>query len=342
MACITPTRSAAAALVAAVALGGLGRPATADDAGSRTIDPPAMSGAARSGELQAVSDLVPPLLTKARQAAGVDEKLNTTLPLDLEFTDSAGKTVKLGDYFAGERPVIIQMAYYRCPKLCGEITKGMVKSMVGLSKDLTIGDDYEAITVSFDSRESPELAAANKAAVVDVLKQTVPQGKVEAGWANLVGDDLNIKRLTDALGYRFGWIPEAQQYSHPAVLVVATPDGRISQYVYGVTYEPQTLRLTLTNASNGTITPSVKDAFILNCFDLDPTTGKYTANAYKLMRLAGVVTVMTMGGIIGFMLLMEKRGKLKRSKYAGTPADDDDVDPDAGDAGTPPRTAFSG
>ena len=286
---------------------------------------PAAGVVARAGDATnatEVQDYVPNLLTKARETAGVDEKLDQALPLDLKLTDSTGKTVTLGDYFTGKRPVVIQMAYYRCPKLCGEISKGMVRSMKSLAGDLTIGEDFEVLTISFDSRESPELAGQNKEAIVDVMKRVSPEASVRDGWHCLVGDDLNIKKLTDTMGYKFGWVAEAQQYSHPAVIVMATPDGRVSRYLYGVTYDPQTLRLTLTNASQGTITPSLKDSFILSCFDFNPSTGKYTATAYTMMRIAGVVTVLVLGCVIGFMLIMEKQGKLRRGKYAGTPIDE--------------------
>ena len=304
--------------------------ARADEA----IPPAPTGGGAASKDATQTADFVPPLLVKARQTAGIDEKLDAKLPLDLQFTDSSGKTVRLGDYFTGKRPVVIQMAYYRCPKLCGEISKGMVRSMKALADDLTIGKDFEVLTISFDSRESPELADANKNAIVDVMKRVSPEESVRDGWACLVGDDLNIKKLTDAMGYRFGWVPEAQQYSHPAAIVVATPDGRVSRYLYTTSYDPQTLRLTLTNASQGTITPSLKDKFILSCFDFDPSTGKYTATAYTMMRLAGATTVVVLASIIGFMLVMERRGKTIRGKYAGTPIDE-------AEPKKPGRTAFS-
>ena len=296
-------------------------------------------GQLRSGDSAPSVDVVPEVMEKARETAGIDERLGQTLPLDLQFTDSTGETVTLGDYFKGDRPVLIQMAYYRCPKLCGEISQGMVRSMRSLASDLEISKDFEVLTISFDSRESAELAAANKEAVVDVLERDWPVEHVEAGWGHLVGDDLNIKKLTDALGYRFGWIAEAQQYSHPAVLVVATPDGKISRYLYGVTFEPQTLRLSLIDGSNGTITPSLKDAFVLSCFDYDPTTGKYTATAYTAMRIAGAVTVVAMAGVIGFMLFVEKKGRLRRHPMAGTPIDE--ADDSEGGQPKPPATAFT-
>jgi protein SCO1/2 len=260
------------------------------------------------------------------------------LPADLVFTDGDGRTVRLGDYFDGERPLVIQMAYYRCPKLCGEISKGMIRSIKSLSEELKISNDFQVVTISFDSRETPALAGANRDAVVEVLGRTAGETAVREGWDFLVGDDVNIKALADALGYRFGWIEEAQQYSHPAAVVVVAPDGTVSRYLYGTSYDPSTLRLSLVDASQGTISPSLKDVFILSCFDYDPAVGKYTATAYTLMRIAGVTTVVTLASIIGFLLIAERRGKLRRLANAGTSIED--LEEQDGQP-RPPRTAFS-
>lgn len=285
---------------------------------------------------------VPEVMQKARAVARVDEKLNERLPLDLQLTDSDGRTVRLGDYFKGERPVVIQMAYYRCPQLCGEITQGMIRSMRSLSEELDIGEDFEVLTISFDSREKAALASANKDATVEVLGRSWPQQNVRDGWQFMVGEDAGIVALTDALGYRFGWIEEAQQYSHPAAVVICTPDGRISRYLYGVGYDPQTLRLSLINASQGTITPSLKDVFVMSCFAYDPQTGKYTPVATKIMRLAGAATVVALVSLVGFMLVLERKGKLLRHPMAGTPAPDNDDDHSEDDRHDPPppRSAF--
>ncbi len=304
-------------------------------------------GTPRTPGSEIPTDYVPPVLEEARQAAGIDDKTGQVAPLDVELTDSWGRPVRLGDYFDGERPVVIQMAYYRCPKLCGEISQGMVRSMKALAQELRIGRDYEVLTISFDTRETPEIASANHAAVVEVLSRVAPREDVRDGWTFLVGDDENIARLTDGLGYRFGWIEEAQQYSHPAAIIVCTPDGKISRYLYGASYDAPTVRLSLIDASQGTITPSLKDIFILSCFDFDPVVGKYTATAYTLMRIAGVTTVLVLASVIGFLLIAEKRGRLRRHKYAGTPADEvapaqETFPGDEGEARRPPRTAFSG
>ena len=299
-----------------------------------------MPGAPRAPGSELPADHVPPVLEEARAAAGIDERAGQPVPADVELIDSTGRTVRLGDYFDGQRPVVIQLAYYRCPKLCGEISKGMVRSMKSLAEDLRIGRDFEVVTISFDSRETPELAAANKDAVVEVLSRVAPAEDVRDGWSFHVADDANIKRLTDALGYRFGWIEAAQQYSHPAAIIVCTPDGKVSRYLYGAGYDTQTVRLSLIEASDGTIRPSLADVFVMSCFDYDPQIGKYTATAYTLMRIAGATTVVTLASVIGFLLIAERRGKLRRLASAGTPAEDDDRD-DV-DKPRPPRTAFSG
>ena len=216
-----------------------------------------------------------------------------------------------------------------------------------VAEELAISEDFEVLTISFDSRETPALAASNKEAVIEVLGRNAGKENVRNGWDFLVGEDANIKALTEALGYRFGWIEEAQQYSHPAAIVVCAPDGTITRYLTGTTHEPQTLRLSLIDASQGTITPSLKDAFILGCFDYDPAIGKYTATAYTLMRIAGATTVVTLAGIIGFLIFAERRGKLRRHPNAGTTIED--LEQEAASAGStrqkdprPPRTAFSG
>lgn len=299
-----------------------------------------MPGAPRQATGDMPSGYVPPLLQKARDAAGIDDRTGEYLPRDIELIDSSGKRVQLGDYFDGRRPVIIQLAYYRCPKLCGEITRGMVDSMANLARELPLGEQYQILTISFDSREKASLAASNKEAVIDVLGRSVPSEAVRTGWSFFVGEDDQLKRLTQAMGYRFGWLAEVEQYSHPAAIVVCTPDGKISRYLYGVSYDTQAMRLSLIGASQGAITPSLKDQFILSCFEYDPTIGKYTPVAMRMMQIAGATTVLVLAGLIGFLVLAERRGRFLRHQYRGTPQDGDDEPDD--DRPPPPRTAFSG
>lgn len=317
-----PRRGAALMLASALLSVAIAPGATAPAADADKASAPTAYGHLRSEDDAPDLQIVPEALKKAREAAGVDERVGQPLALDLTFTDSTGEAVELADFFKGDRPVLLQLAYFRCPQLCGEISQGMIRSMRSLSEELRINADLQVLTISFDTREGPRLAEVNKAAVVEVLSRDWPAADVEAGWDHLVSDDLNVQKLTDALGYRFGWIEEAQEYSHPAALVVLTPDGRVSRYLYGTSFDPQTLRLSLIDASEGTITPSLKDVFILNCFDYDPSTGKYTATAYTLMRVAGGAMVLVMASVIGFLLFAERTGRLRRHPMAGTPVDE--------------------
>jgi protein SCO1/2 len=284
----------------------------------------------------------PEVLERSREVAKVDEKLGDQLPLDAVFTDSSGRQIAVGDLFDGERPVLIQFAYYSCPVLCGEVMNGMVRSMRTLEDELTPGDDFRVVTLSFDSRESVSLAADNKKATVRAMDGSFAAADVEAGWSFLVGDDANIETLTQAAGFNFGWIEEAQEYSHPAVLVLATPDGRVSRYLYGVEYDPQALRLSIIDASDGNLRPSLNDAFVFYCFNFDPSTGKYTATARTVMMFAGGATVLTLGFVVAFLVVAERRGRLGGHPMKGTPMpdDEDDLPPPSADASRP-RGAFT-
>ncbi len=332
-----PTRGIFALLIVVLATAALSARAVDDRAGESPVP-----GAPRKPGVEMPAGYVPPLLQKARDAARVTELTGAYVPGDIVFSDSTGRVVELGEFFSGERPVIIQMAWYRCPALCGEITRGMVRSMRALAGELKLSEDFTVLTVSFDSREPPALAASNKEAVVEVMGRSTSRQSVQEGWHFLVGDDRSINALAEAIGYEFAWIEEAQQYSHPAAIVVLTPDGKISRYLYDANYDPTAMRLTLINASQGTITPGLKDAFILSCFDYNPEIGKYTATARTLMRSAGATTVVTLAGIIGFLLLAERRGKLRRLASRGTSVEDlEEASRDRDDL-PPPRTAFSG
>ena len=262
------------------------------------------------------------ILERSRTEAGVTEKVGNTLPLDATFTDGEGNTVTLGEVLSRGKPVVLQMAYYRCPALCGEVMNGMVSSMRSLAEDLEIRDDFEVVTLSFDSRESPELAQKNKDATVDVMGRTFDEQQVRDGWHFWVGDDLDINRLADAIGFRFSWIPEAQEYSHAGVIVIITPDGVVSRYLHGTKYDRQTLRLSVIEASQGELKPSLEDAFVYYCFSYDPSTGKYTATARTVMMIGGGATVLTMTCVIGFLIVAERSGKLRRHPMAGTPEEE--------------------
>jgi protein SCO1/2 len=226
---------------------------------------------------------VPPQL----QGVRIDQKLGEPVPLDLTFRDERGVTVRLGEYF-GRRPVILVLAYYRCPMLCTQVLNGLVHALweVGLE----MGADFEVVTVSFDPRETPELAAAKKKAYLKRYRQ--PGG--EEGWHFLTGEEPAIRRLTEAVGFHYRYDAANDQFAHASGIMVLTPRGKIARYFYGINYSPRDLRLGLVEASDNKI-GSLADQFLLACFHYDPTTGKYGLAVMNLVRLGGVLTLLALG-----------------------------------------------
>ncbi len=216
------------------------------------------------------------------------EKLDTHIPLDLTFQDEDGKVVRLGDYFTGKRPVILNLGYYRCPMLCGLILNGLTDAM----KDITWtpGQEFEVVSVSFDHRETPPLARLKK----QNYMREYGRPSAAAGWHFLVGKEPQIQALCEAVGYKFRWDDRQNQYAHPSVLVILTPDGRISRYLYGIQFVPQTVRLSLVEASEGKIGSTV-DRVLLYCFHYDADEGRYSLAARRLMSLAAAMTILAMG-----------------------------------------------
>jgi protein SCO1/2 len=229
---------------------------------------------------------------------GIDQKLDSQVPLDLQFFDENGKTVRLGDFF-GQKPVVLSLVYYECPMLCTLVLNGMVRAFRTLS--FNVGDDFEVVTVSFNPRETPALAAAKKAVY---LKEYGRPG-AGRGWHFLTGREDQIKQLTDAVGYRYVYDPKTGQYAHATGIMVLTPKGRVARYFYGIEYSPRDLRLGLIEATNNRIGSPV-DQILLYCVHYDPTTGKYGLVIMNVIRLVGAATVLLIGGFIAVMLLRER------------------------------------
>lgn len=229
------------------------------------------------------------------------QRLDTQLPLDLTFRDESGQTVPLRTYFE-DKPVILSLAYYECPMLCTLVLNGLTSALRALSFD--IGKQFEVVTVSFDPSETAELAAAKKASH---LKDYRRPGS-EAGWHFLTGDEASIRALTEAVGFRYAYDPATKQYAHAAGIIVATPQGRLSRYFYGVEFAPRDLRLGLIEAANGKIGTLV-DQLLLYCFHYDPSTGKYSAVALNSIRAGGLLTVALLGSFIFVMLRRERHGR---------------------------------
>jgi protein SCO1/2 len=240
---------------------------------------------------------------------GIDQKLDAQLPLSLHFKDETGRTVKLGDYF-GKRPVILAPVYYECPMLCTEIVNGLVRSLKAVT--FNPGQEFEVVVFSFDARDTTALAAGKK----DSSLKRYDRKGTEAGWHFLTGDPNAIKELTAALGYRYVWDAHTNQFAHASGVMVITPEGRISKYFYGIEYASKDVRLGLIEAAQNKIGTPV-DQLLLFCFHWDASTGKYTATAMNILRVAGGATVVFLGG---FVIIMLRRDAKEKGKRASIPA----------------------
>lgn len=228
------------------------------------------------------------------------EHPDAQVPLDLRFVDESGGEVTLRDYFQHGRPVILTLNYYRCPMLCTLILNGLVQGM----KDMpwVPGNQFEVVTVSIDPNETPNLARGKKKTYLE------DYGKPEAegGWHFLTGRQPDIRRLANAVGFGYAYIPERDEFAHGAAIFLLTPEGRISRTLYGVQFDGPTLRLALVEASQGRI-GSVLDRFILYCYHYDATAGKYAPAALKIMQVGGGLTVLLLGSVLASLWLRELR-----------------------------------
>lgn len=232
----------------------------------------------------------------------VVEHLGVTVPLDLEFIDETGKTVKLRQYFTPGRPVLLTLAYYNCPMLCTLILNGVSDGMKKVA--FVPGKDYQIVTVSIDPRETYELAASKKE---NHVKHFAKPG-IQEGWAFLVGKDENIHKLAEAVGFKYFYDTKNGQYAHPAVSYMVSPEGKITRYFYGFDYRELDLRLGLMEAAKGQI-GTTADKFVLSCYHYDPESKRYTLFAVNIMRIGGVVTVVLLALIIGILWIKEARKK---------------------------------
>jgi protein SCO1 len=235
----------------------------------------------------------------------IAQKLNTQVPLDLQFRDEAGKVVRLRDYFNKNRPVLLNFVYYRCPMLCPMVLDGTTESLTHLK--FNIGQDFDVITVSIDPRDQPKDAAAKKE------KYIRHYGRLDSapGWHFLTGNDSSIKKLTNTVGFQYAYDSRTDQFAHGAALLVLTPQGVTSRYFYGFEYKPRDLRMAIVEASEGKVGNAV-DQFLLLCFHYDPVTGKYSRNAMMFTRAGGIATVLVLGGFIGAMFRREKRQRISQ------------------------------
>lgn len=237
------------------------------------------------------------------EQVGIDQRLGETIPLDLKFADETGREVRLAEYFHQKRPVLLALVYFDCPMLCNQVLNGATSALSVLRFDA--GREFDVLAVSFDPRETPEIAAAKKKVYIDRYKRP----GAERGWHFLTGDQASISALTKAAGFRYVWDDKTSQFAHGSGLMLLTPEGKLAQYYYGIEYSPKDLRLGMIEASQEKI-GNVVDTMLLYCYHYDPTTGKYGFIAMRAMRIGGALTVLALGT---FMVVSFRRdAKMER------------------------------
>ena len=258
-------------------------------------------------------------LPAALKEVGITQKLGEQLPLDTEFKDENGNAVKLGQYFSSGRPVIVAFVYYECPMLCNQVLNGLTGALKGVNLDA--GKDFDVVAISFDARENdkPDLARNKKASYVERYGRP----GAENGWHFLTGTQDSIEKATSAAGFSFRWDEKSDQFAHAAGVMIATPEGKLSRYFYGIDYAPKDLRFGLMESSAKKI-GSPAEQLLLYCYHYDPATGKYGLAILRVVRLGGVLTLLGMGAMA---LVFWRRNKKKivdseRSSGATSPAAD--------------------
>lgn len=270
-------------------------------AGLAAALPGLLPGSSRAQNLS--DEYQPPQL----EGVGVEEHLDAPLPLGLEFADQHGNKVRLGDYFKSGRPVLLTLNYYTCPMLCTLMLNGLVDGLRQVP--LVPGQDYEVVTVSINPAETPQTANAKHQTYVQFWGEPA----ADDGWTFNVGSRMSIEELAAATGFQYRWDQATQQYAHPAAAIFCTPDGRISRYLYGVQFDPETLRLTLVEAADGKIGTPV-DQIILSCFQYDPAKGSYVPVAMNLMRASGIVIMLVLAVLLGTLWRAERSRRLARQE----------------------------
>jgi len=256
---------------------------------------PALGQSMTQGIMSPPANVRPPGLKNV----GIEQHLDEQIPPELTFRDETGRSVRLGDYF-GKKPVILNLVYYRCPMLCGEVLSGLESALRVLKFD--VGKEFDVLTVSFDPRETPAMATKKKAEFLKRYGRPIAAD----GWHFLTGPQISIDALTKAAGFQYQYDPKTSQFAHSTAIMVLTPEGKIAQYYYGVEYAPKDLRLGLIQASENKI-GTLADQVLLYCYHYDPATGKYGAIIARVLQLSGLATVLLLG-VLMTVLIRHGRG----------------------------------
>lgn len=254
------------------------------------------------GQIMTQGAVTPPpnLRPPGLKHVGIEQNLNQQIPPDLEFRDETGKVVHLSDYF-GKKPLILSLVYYRCPMLCSEVLSGLESSLRVLK--FNVGQEFDVLTVSFDPHDTPAVATAKKA---DILNRYGRPGAAQ-GWHFLTGPQPSIDALTKAAGFEYEYDPKSGQFAHATAIMVLTPTGKIAQYYYGVEFAPKDLRLGLVQASQEKI-GNLVDEVLLYCYHYDPDTGKYGPIVSRVLKLAAGATILGLGMFLFVMFRLGSPG----------------------------------
>lgn len=235
---------------------------------------------------------------------GIDDKPGAKLPTDVRLRDSQGQDVRLADYFDGEHPVILALAYYECPMLCTLVLNGLIDGMKGV--DLTAGKDYRVVVISIDPRDTPEMARKKRDAYVGAYGRPV----AERGWDFLVADQAEVRRVADTIGFKYRWDEPTKQFAHAAGVFVASPTGTLSRTLYGIAFPSKDVKLALLEATEGKI-GSTLNRVLLFCFHYSVAENRYVLATRRLMKAGGIVTVIGLAGLLAGYWRAERRRQAK-------------------------------
>lgn len=243
-------------------------------------------------------------LPDALQKIGIQQKLGGQLPLETEFKDENGKTVRIGEFFNQGRPVVLAFVYYECPMLCNEVLNGLTGTLKGISFDA--GREFDVVAISFDAKENekPDLARNKKESYMNRYGRP----GTEKGWHFLTGSDASIQAVTQAAGFGFEWDEKSNQFAHAGGIMITTPDGKLARYFYGIDYAPRDVKFGIMEAGESKV-GSAAEQLMLYCFHYDPSTGKYGLAVLSVMRIMAVFTLIGMGAM---GLVFWRRNKVKK------------------------------
>ncbi len=240
-------------------------------------------------------------LPKVMQGVTIKENLGSPIDLNLSFTDESGKVTRISDMLANGKPLILTLNYYRCTTLCSIQLINFAKTLKEMG--WPIGKDFRAATISFDPTDTPNVAMQRKQEFLKLANQE------QGDWKFYVGNEENIKKLTDQIGFYYRYDPISKEFAHAAAIFFISPEGKISSYLYGITYKTRDVKFSLMDASQNKI-GSPTDQILLTCFHYNPTTGKYDAFAMGMLRIAASITVLSLIIFLGYFFWREKRKKV--------------------------------